>query len=213
MGYLEEHLAKGEKLISRAHKTLWIFAREVFMLLLAALSYVIIGVAVGQEMAGLYTAVAFFVLFTFFLIDHSVKFSNTEIILTNTKVAGKSGALTVNVIEIILQNIDCVEIKQSTIGRMTHSGTLKIVTHTKSFTYTAISEPQKFVTLINAQTVKVNANKNKQKKVMVSFGISPDQQKLGIAVSKPQNGGNPIPPQMPQIVKLNNTQLPGDIKK
>lgn len=194
MGYLDRQLNKGEKVAAKAHKSNWIFLRELLFVLITVGVYLLLSkVIIKNAAVAKYAAIAFGGITLILFATHLFALISTEIVVTNNKLAYKQGLLFVKQADILLKSVDCVEIKYTMIGRMLGYGKLIIRTDSKVFELKQLAKPSKFAQKINKQAVKST--------------------KISLTVTNPESGQQmPFTPemfqQMPAMMAPQQQNLP-----
>jgi uncharacterized membrane protein YdbT with pleckstrin-like domain len=104
MGYIEQSLGSGERIVARAHFHWWYSVKAWAALIF--LFWCLIGIWIFVAMM--------------------VRQATTEIVITSHRFVEKSGLFTLRTNEIALQNIEGVQLEQSFLGRLLGYGHLRI---------------------------------------------------------------------------------------
>ena len=142
MSYIQNNLQAGEEIKYKADIHWYIFAYPVILLLLS--------VFFSSAQTGFFHYVSLFLLLSglFQLIKRILLKMGTEYVVTNKKVILKSGILSRDALELVLNKCEGIRINQSLMGRM-----LGFVVTTGGVTnkFDFITNPIKFRNEINAQ--------------------------------------------------------------
>jgi uncharacterized membrane protein YdbT with pleckstrin-like domain len=104
MGYVEQSLGSGERIVARAHFH-WLYSLKAWLALLI-LGWVLIGIWIFATMM--------------------IRLSTTEIAVTSHRFVEKTGLFNLRTNEISLHNIEGVKLEQSFLGRLFGYGHLRI---------------------------------------------------------------------------------------
>ena len=104
MGYIEQSLGAGERIVARAHFH-WLYGFKAWLAL----------IFLGVFLVGIWIFVAMM-----------VRQNTTEIAVTSHRFVEKTGLFTLRTNEISLQNIEGVQLEQSFMGRLLGYGHLRI---------------------------------------------------------------------------------------
>lgn len=175
MDYLQNHLPKGEKIITRTRKSAFIFAREVFIA--ALLVGIILGLQLGAKIDQKYMYIAYGIagfILLIFLCNNLIKFASTVLVVTTHKFMVKEDLITIKVFDTQLANIDGIEVEFRTpLRRALGVGDIKVSTRNSVHEYRNVARPDKFTAVLNKQCADIGDRR--VNKVHVTFGIGVPQ--------------------------------------
>ena len=158
MSYIQNNLQAGEEIKYKADIHWYIFAYPVILLLLSVFfSSAQTGffhyVSLFLLLSGLFYYVSIFLLLSglFQLIKRILLKMGTEYVVTNKKVILKSGILSRDALELVLNKCEGIRINQSLMGRMLGFGSIVVTTGGVTNKFDFITNPIKFRNEINAQ--------------------------------------------------------------
>ena len=145
MSYIQNNLQAGEEIKYKADIHWYIFAYPVILLLLS--------VFFSSAQTGFFHYVSLFLLLSglFQLIKRILLKMGTEYVVTNKKVILKSGILSRDALELVLNECEGIRINQSLMGRMLGFGSIVVTTGGVTNKFDFITNPIKFRNEINAQ--------------------------------------------------------------
>lgn len=145
MSYIQNNLQAGEEIKYKADIHWYIFAYPVILLLLSAFF--------SSAQTGLFYYVSIFLLLSglFQLIKRILLKMGAEYVVTNKKVILKSGILSRDALELVLNKCEGIRINQSFMGRMLGFGSIVVTTGGVTNKFDFITNPIKFRNEINAQ--------------------------------------------------------------
>lgn len=145
MSYIQNNLQAGEEIKYKADIHWYIFAYPVILLLLS--------VFFSSAQTGFFHYVSLFLLLSglFQLIKRILLKMGTEYVVTNKKVILKSGILSRDALELVLNKCEGIRINQSLTGRMLGFGSIVVTTGGVTNKFDFITNPIKFRNEINAQ--------------------------------------------------------------
>ena len=145
MSYIQNNLQAGEEIKYKADIHWYIFAYPVILLLLS--------VFFSSAQTGFFHYVSLFLLLSglFQLIKRILLKMGTEYVVTNKKVILKSGILSRDALELVLNKCEVIRINQSLMGRMLGFGSIVVTTGGVTNKFDFITNPIKFRNEINAQ--------------------------------------------------------------
>ena len=145
MSYIQNNLQAGEEIKYKADIHWYIFAYPVILLLLS--------VFFSSAQTGFFHYVSLFLLLSglFQLIKRILLKMGTEYVVTNKKVILKSGILSRDALELVLNKCEGIPINQSLMGRMLGFGSIVVTTGGVTNKFDFITNPIKFRNEINAQ--------------------------------------------------------------
>ena len=145
MGYIQNNLQAGEEVKYRADIHWYIFVCPAVLLLLGAF--------LSSAPTGLlyYIGLILFLLGVIQLVKRILFKMGAEYIVTNKKVVLKSGFLSRDALELVLNKCEGLRINQSAIGRIFVFGAIVVTTGGATNTFKFIANPMKFRNEINAQ--------------------------------------------------------------
>lgn len=145
MSYIQNNLQAGEEIKYKADIHWYIFAYPVILLLLS--------VFFSSAQTGFFHYVSLFLLLSglFQLIKRILLKMGTEYVVTNKKVILKSGILSRDALELVLNKREGIRINQSLMGRMLGFGSIVVTTGGVTNKFDFITNPIKFRNEINAQ--------------------------------------------------------------
>ena len=144
MSYIQNNLQAGEEIKYKADIHWYIFAYPVILLL---------SVFFSSAQTGFFHYVSLFLLLSglFQLIKRILLKMGTEYVVTNKKVILKSGILSRDALELVLNKCEGIRINQSLMGRMLGFGSIVVTTGGVTNKFDFITNPIKFRNEINAQ--------------------------------------------------------------
>lgn len=110
--YVEQALIKGESIIYQGQVSLW------------SLSHLIV-IGVILFIGGLFTVIGSIIGLAFLLVAY-VRYSTTELAVTNKRVIAKFGFISRQTIEINMSKIESIQVHQGLLGRIFNFGSLVI---------------------------------------------------------------------------------------
>lgn len=131
MGYAEQNLMPGEQIIYKARLHWAMFVGSAIKILFALL-LLVIGVSAQEDylqLAVIFLAGLIFLSGILNFLSALVSYLSTEFALTDRRVIAKTGWLRRRSIELLLEKIESIGVRQSILGRMLNFGTI-IVTGT-----------------------------------------------------------------------------------
>ena len=145
MSYIQNNLQAGEEIKYKADIHWYIFAYPVILLLLS--------VFFSSAQTGFFHYVSLFLLLSglFQLIKRILLKMGTEYVVTNKKVILKSGILSRDALELVLNKCEGIRINQGLMGRMLGFGSIVVTTGGVTNKFDFITNPIKFRNEINAQ--------------------------------------------------------------
>ena len=102
--YVDSTLLQGEKVLYRAHISLWSLAHLILLGVL--LLIVIVGIV--------------------FLVWAWIRYRTTEFAVTDKRVIAKTGFISRNTVELFLDKVEALNVEQSVLGRVFNFGTVAI---------------------------------------------------------------------------------------
>ena len=97
-------------------------------------------------------------LFFWFIYD-ILPFFTTKLKITNKRIIGKIGSITVNEIDSPLNKINAIQIKQTFLGNMFNYGTIVVTTASSMFEFKYINNPYEIKEIINNEIENYEAKK------------------------------------------------------
>ncbi|MDD3039291.1 PH domain-containing protein [Bacteroides sp.] len=145
MSYINNNLQVGETVEYCANIHWFIFAKPAILLLLGYLFYS------TQTDITHYAGLFMLVLGGFHLIKSILLKIGTEYIVTNKRVILKSGILSRDALELMLNKCEGMRINQSVMGRIFGFGSILVTTGGVTNTFRFVANPMKFRNEINRQ--------------------------------------------------------------
>jgi uncharacterized membrane protein YdbT with pleckstrin-like domain len=145
MSYIDKSLQVDEIVEYRADIHWFIFAKPAILLLLGYLFY-----STKTDITH-YTGLFMLVLGGFHLIKSVLLKMGTEYVVTNKRVILKSGILSRDALELMLNKCEGLRITQSAIGRIFGFGSILVTTGGATNTFKFVANPIKFRNEINRQ--------------------------------------------------------------
>jgi Bacterial membrane flanked domain. len=178
MNYLLEHLPKGERPIAKTRKSLCIFIRDIFFLLViaggAAATYFWLHVP-PDNIIFLGCVGGLLLIWLCLLGANVVKFMSSALLVTTHKFMYKEDLISIKLFDSQLANIDSVEVEYKTVfHRLFNYGQLVISTHATKHTFNNIAKPDLFSARLNKQASRVADSRIRR--VHVTFGVGPSSQ-------------------------------------
>ncbi|TVQ10413.1 MAG: PH domain-containing protein [Balneolaceae bacterium] len=120
MGYVEQNLMNGETIIHRSRLHWIVFLWPLIFLLIALLLFNAGGEAIPAAQFALLLAVLS-------AISRFMRYTTTEIGITNKRVIGKSGFIRRNSLEVLLDKVEGIQVDQGVLGRILNFGNIIVV--------------------------------------------------------------------------------------
>jgi len=120
MGYIDQHLAQGERVIQRAYLHWIIFVWPAIFAL-----YAIIGLATPTSTPGFVLAIIFLAVLTGALA--LLNYYTSEFALTDRRLIAKTGIISRKSVELLLAKVESIQVDQSVLGRLLGYGTITVV--------------------------------------------------------------------------------------
>ena len=145
MSYIQNNLQAGEEVRYRADIHWYVFVYPAVLLLLGAFF--------SSAPAGLlyYVGLVLLLVGLVQLVRRVLFKMGAEYVVTNRKVILKSGLLSRDALELVLNKCEGLRINQSAVGRMLGFGEIVVTTGGATNTFKFIANPMKFRNEINAQ--------------------------------------------------------------
>ena len=151
MGYVDQNLLPGERVIYRAKLHPIIFAPAVFFALVGVF-FVAVG-SIEKTVGGFAILGVFFLLVAGLLaLTRYIRIATSEFAITDKRVLIKVGLVRRHTLELLLAKVETVGVDQSVLGRLLNYGTI-IVTGTGGTKepFRAIAKPLEFRKQVQAQ--------------------------------------------------------------
>lgn len=145
MSYINNNLQVGETVEYRADIHWFIFVKPAILLLLGYLFY-----STKTDIIH-YAGLLMLVLGGFHLIKSVLLKMGTEYVVTNKRVILKSGILSRDALELMLNKCEGLRITQSVLGRIFGFGSILVTTGSVTNTFKFVANPMKFRNEINRQ--------------------------------------------------------------
>lgn len=151
MGYVQENLVPGERVILRAtpHWASFIMPAVPFVF-----GVVLIGFSLGSERGSLFACMGlvFLVVALVQVVSVGVVFFTTEFALTDRRIIAKSGFLRRRSLELLLTKVESIQVNQPLLGRVLDYGTVVVVgTGGTQQPFRYISNPHELRKHVNAR--------------------------------------------------------------
>lgn len=159
MGYIEDSLMQGEKIIYEAKLHYFMYWKPVALVILA-----IVVLFLPIEDAMKWKLICSGVLLVLAAIWAFAVNNGKRYIVTNKRLIEKTGIIRRQSIELMLRKCESVQVNQSIAGRIFGYGDVVVTTGEDSSTYEYIWHPVKFSTQINQQIDYINMNTSVAKK-------------------------------------------------
>jgi uncharacterized membrane protein YdbT with pleckstrin-like domain len=150
MGYVDQSLVAGEKVINRAKMHWVVFLSPLFLFMLGFLAIPFSQSKDGSALACLFAL--FFLAGIWAAIRVAGIYLTTEFALTNKRIIGKKGWIRRSSLEILLGKVESIGVRQPILGRILNYGTITVSGSggtRQSFPY--ITLPMELRQNINAQ--------------------------------------------------------------
>lgn len=147
MGYIEQTLMDGERIIYRAELHSIIYWMPALLVLLALAVFIIPGGS-GTLTMQIIAAVILLVAAAWTAIKAN---GGRQYVLTNRRLIAKTGIIQRNSNDLILRKCENVRVRQSLLGRLLNYGTVIVSTGEATNQYPYIQDPIRFTTQINQQ--------------------------------------------------------------
>lgn len=146
MSYIQNNLQAGEEIKYKADIHWYIFVYPVILLLMGAFFY-------SARQAGFVYYIGLFLLLAglFQLVKRILLKMGAEYVVTNRRVILKSGILSRDALELILNKCEGLRINQSIMGRLLGFGSIVVTTGGMTNAFHFIADPMRFRNEINAQ--------------------------------------------------------------
>jgi uncharacterized membrane protein YdbT with pleckstrin-like domain len=125
VGYVEQHLLPGERIVYRATPHPVLIALPLAMLVLAAL-VVVYGVASDWSLCTV-AGLAGFAVFLLSSMSAAMTYFTTEFALTNRRIIAKDGLIRQRSVEMLLAQVESIGVSQPILGRVLDFGTITVV--------------------------------------------------------------------------------------
>jgi membrane protein YdbS with pleckstrin-like domain len=152
MGYLDDHLLAGERIVYRAHLHWIIFGTSILVILLGVALAIVLRLFdpeywyLGAVLAGIGLLLA---------IPPAVRYTSSEFAVTDKRVLAKHGFIQRESIETLLSKVEAIEVDQGVIGRVMGFGSISITgTGGTEESFPMISSPLEFRRQIQSQIVE-----------------------------------------------------------
>ncbi len=153
MGYIEDSLMQGEKIIYEAKLHYFMYWKPV---VLAILAIVVLFLPIEDAMK--WKLICSGILLLLAIIWAFVVNNGKRYIVTNKRVIEKTGIIRRQSVELMLRKCESVQVNQSIAGRIFGYGDVIVTTGEDSSVYEYIWHPVKFSTQINQQIDYINMN-------------------------------------------------------
>ncbi|MBA3658105.1 MAG: PH domain-containing protein [Gemmatimonadales bacterium] len=151
MGYLDEHLLPGERIVYRARLHPLLFGAPIVILVLGAVAAGALQYFVQDYW---YVGAAIAAMGLILLIGPAVRYATTEFAVTDKRVLAKVGLLRRRSLETLLSKVEAVEVHQDLTGRMLGYGTVTVIgTGGTRETFPMISAPLELRRQVQTQIV------------------------------------------------------------
>ena len=157
MGYIDNHLMKGEEVVYKASLHWAIYIPTALWLLLGIL---MIAISVGEEESSVMViAIIFYVFAVFALIKAIIANVTSEFAVTNKRLILKEGLIARNIVELMLTKCEGVALDQGILGRILGYGTLITTTGGATNKFRKIKDPIIFRNYIKSQVDEAQKSK------------------------------------------------------
>ncbi len=147
MGYVEQHLLSGEKVMYRAHLHWAIFILPAILEVLAVVFLLLASATPLVWVLGLVVA-------SLFWLHPLIKYRTSEFAVTNKRVIVKVGLIQRDSSETLLSKVEAIQVDQTIPGRMLNFGTITITgTGGTKESFRRIAAPMEFRRQVQAQIV------------------------------------------------------------
>ncbi|HEU4697997.1 MAG TPA: PH domain-containing protein [Gemmatimonadales bacterium] len=160
MGYLDDHLLAGERIVYRARRHWIVFMPTILLLLLAAgilvLSFVLHPTAAQPELRRWlqWMALGIAVLGLVVAVGPWIRWMSSEYAVTDKRVLAKLGVVQRDSLETLLSKIEAIRVDQSVWGRLWNYGTITVIgTGGTEESFDLISHPLEFRRQVQAQII------------------------------------------------------------
>ena len=129
MGYVDQNLITGEKVMYRGHLHWIVIARSLFIFLFIALpglALVVYGYSNKDSVPAAVAGLGLFVFGTFPVIKSVLSRRAAEFAVTNKRVILKKGMVNRKTVEMFLQKVESIDVDQNFAGRMFGYGTITL---------------------------------------------------------------------------------------
>lgn len=155
MGYVEENLLPGEKIVYHASLH-WILFLGPFLVLLVGLFIFIYAAAFSEGCGFLLSLMCVFVGLLAGL-SSTVTYFTTEFGLTDKRIIAKDGLIRRRSIEMLLTQIESIGVNQAILGRILNYGTITVVgTGGTRERFKAIIDPMELRKQVHAQLTTIS---------------------------------------------------------
>jgi uncharacterized membrane protein YdbT with pleckstrin-like domain len=155
MSYLD-NLAAGEQIVHRTRKTGMILLDTVIFTIISIVFFGVVYTqgwfgSMGRVQRAFLAASPFFVALLL-LINDIILFISVEIVITNTRILGKRGLVSLSVLNVPLNRVTDVKVEMSVLGKMFDYGNITILSPGGDHVYKKINNPRRVQNLIHGLT-------------------------------------------------------------
>ncbi len=148
MGYIQNNLMAGEKVVHEAKQHSIIYTGPIIIALLSFLVFLI----PAEPLVVVCIAIVIWA----FAIGWAISiYGGRQYVVTTNRLIFKRGIINRNSHELLLKKCEGVQVDQSILGRMLDYGTVNVTTGEVSNSYKYISHPMKFTTKIHEQIAHI----------------------------------------------------------
>lgn len=178
MRYIENHLAKSERIVAKAKFTSWVYMRDIFTLLvLTAVDYVLFRfVSLVTEQIFWYVFAGIAGLFVLMVLQNTFVRWGTELVLTENKLSGRKGFFSIRLNSVQLVQINNLESTATFFGRIFGYGTVIVNIQDNKYVYKRVARPDAFVNKVNMQIARLRKNEQGEN-IVIKFGLATDRVK------------------------------------
>ena len=151
MGYVENHLNRGEQLVKKADRN------GLFLL--------------GAWIKGILLCWLLLIP-TIKAIIATVRFKYVELAITNKRIVGKIGVANTDTLDAPLDKVQNVGVTQKLFGKLFNYGTVEIVTAAKKYEFGAIKNAEAFKGMVMSQIDQFSEDKMKQQAEMMAQSMA-----------------------------------------
>ncbi|HRR89398.1 MAG TPA: PH domain-containing protein [Eubacteriales bacterium] len=179
MRYIESHLPKSQRIVAKARFSAWVYLRELFVAAVLGggiyLLYYFKVIGFGDNLMWYVIAGAAGLVLLLFIQNTLNRMSN-ELILTENRLIGRRGILSIKMVDVALPNISNTESFAGLFGRMLGYGKVAIKIQDTSHIYKNVVRPDAFIAKIGLQTARLRKNEQGEN-IVIKFGLATERVK------------------------------------
>ncbi len=152
--YVENNLGREEKIILKAKKSWLCLIPQILFFILCILVGVACFLIIDKGVQRFIWPCVFIIAGLILLIIRIVQIASIDLAITNKRVVGKIGVLSINTLDVHIDKIDHVQIQANFFGRLFHYYSLKVISVGGSGFDNGSSKNKGFIGIANAQEFK-----------------------------------------------------------